>query len=205
MSKENVKQRNLVVLEQTLPIQELHTILRNKDTEDSEFVFCADRLIRIVIELGLNQLPYQKSTVITPTGYEYSGIEFHHGNIGVSVCRSGELMELSLRQLCRSIRIGKILISDEQELLYTRLVADINKRRVLLLYPVLSTGITVSNAIKHLLEMRVRQSNIYLITLFATQKCLNELLSRYPNITIVTSQICEKAPTFFTQKYFGTD
>uniref|UniRef100_A0A0K8RJ75 Putative uracil phosphoribosyltransferase n=1 Tax=Ixodes ricinus TaxID=34613 RepID=A0A0K8RJ75_IXORI len=34
----------------------------------SEFVFYADRLIRLVVEEGLNQLSYTECTVITPTG-----------------------------------------------------------------------------------------------------------------------------------------
>jgi uracil phosphoribosyltransferase len=34
----------------------------------SDFIFYADRLIRLVIEKGLDQLPAQRCTVITPTG-----------------------------------------------------------------------------------------------------------------------------------------
>jgi uracil phosphoribosyltransferase len=50
-------------------------------------------------------------------------------------------------------------------------MGDISRRRVLLLYPVLRTGITVVNAISLLLTNHVKQENIFLITLFATQKC----------------------------------
>ena len=34
----------------------------------SDFKFVADRLIRMVIEEGLNQLPYTEVEVTTPTG-----------------------------------------------------------------------------------------------------------------------------------------
>ncbi|KAI6229037.1 hypothetical protein M3Y99_01162600 [Aphelenchoides fujianensis] len=108
---------NFVLLPPTPPVRELHTILRNKETDNSEFVFCADRLIRLVIELGLNRLPYSKASVITPTGHPYDGFFFTHGSCGVSVCRSG------------SIRIGKILLGEDQRVLYTRLVADVRTRR----------------------------------------------------------------------------
>lgn len=47
---------------------ELQTILRDKNTTRSDFKFYADRLIRLVIEESLNQLPYSDCSVITPTG-----------------------------------------------------------------------------------------------------------------------------------------
>ncbi|MFH4978584.1 hypothetical protein AB6A40_005293 [Gnathostoma spinigerum] len=92
---------NAVLLERTNQIIELQTILRDKNTDHSEFVFYADRLMRAVIEEGLNRLPYTKCMVVTPTGYKYDGIAFNRGNCGVSICRSGEAMEQALRQCCR--------------------------------------------------------------------------------------------------------
>ena len=47
------------VLTSTDQIKELQTIIRDKETSRSDFKFVADRLIRMVIEEGLNQLPYQ--------------------------------------------------------------------------------------------------------------------------------------------------
>lgn len=73
------------LLPQTDRLRELQTILRDKsvdclessfsldcklnfrETSHSEFVFSADRLIRLVVEDGLNKLPYHKCTVVTPT------------------------------------------------------------------------------------------------------------------------------------------
>ncbi|CAD5205747.1 unnamed protein product [Bursaphelenchus okinawaensis] len=208
MAVEDVEptESNVVVLPPSEPLKELHTTLRNKDTDHSDFVFSADRLMRLVLEVGLNRLPYYPCQITTPTGHSYEGIQFAHGNCGVSVCRSGEAMEQALRQCCRSIRIGKILISDNQRILYTRFMGDIHRRRVLLLYPVLSTGVTVLNAILMLVKTsKVREDHIFLITLFARHKCIEEISKRYPKVTIVTSEICENVPSYFTTKYFGTD
>merc|ERR1711963_297890 len=49
----------LMVLNTTDQIRELQTMIRDKVTSRSEFKFVADRLIRMVVEEGLNQLPYQ--------------------------------------------------------------------------------------------------------------------------------------------------
>lgn len=122
--------------------------LYNRNTTRSDFKFYADRLIRLVIEESLNQLPYTSCTVTTPTGAEYHGLKYRSGNCGVSIVRSGEAMEQGLRDCCRSIRIGKILVESDAEthvakVVYARFPDDIARRQVLLMYPIMSTGNTV--------------------------------------------------------------
>lgn len=55
----------------------------------------------------------------------------------------GEAMEQGLRDCCRSIRIGKILIQSDEEtqrakVYYAKFPPDIYRRKVLLMYPILS-------------------------------------------------------------------
>ena len=47
-------------------------------------------------------------------GCEYSGFKFSSKICGVSIMRAGEAMETSLRQCCRDIRIGKLLIQRDE-------------------------------------------------------------------------------------------
>lgn len=59
--------------------------------------------------------------------------------------RAGEAMEQGLRDCCRSVRIGKILIQRDEEtsrpkLFYHKLPEDISERWVLLLDPMFATG-----------------------------------------------------------------
>lgn len=54
-------------------------------------------------------------SVKTPTGSEYQGIDFKGRICGVSIMRAGEAMEQGLRDCCRSVRIGKILIQRDEE------------------------------------------------------------------------------------------
>lgn len=70
-------------------IRELQTIIRDKTASRGDFMFSADRLIRLVVEEGLNQLPYKECMVTTPTGHKYEGVKFEKGNCGVSIMRSG--------------------------------------------------------------------------------------------------------------------
>ncbi|CAJ0943958.1 unnamed protein product, partial [Mesorhabditis belari] len=196
----------LVVLEKSDQLIELQTILKDRSTDHSHFVFCADRLMRLVIEEGLNLLPYTEKTVMTPKHCPYHGIQFARGNCGVALCRSGEAMEIALRQCCRSIRICKMLLGDEQRVLYARLTSDIATRRCLLLYPILTTGLTALKAVATLIaDSDVLEENIYLISLFASPKSIRTLRDRYPDMCIITSEITNEIIHNFATKYFGTD
>ncbi|KAL0974371.1 hypothetical protein UPYG_G00219550 [Umbra pygmaea] len=191
-------------------ILELQTIIRDKTTSRGDFVFCADRLIRLVVEEGLNQLPYSECTVTTPTGHMYEGVMFERGNCGVSIMRSGEAMEQGLRDCCRSIRIGKILIQSDEEtqkakVYYAKFPPDISRRKVLLMYPILSTGNTVIEAVKVLIEHGLQPKHIILLSLFSTPHGAKAIIQEFPDITLLSTELHPVAPTHFGQKYFGTE
>jgi hypothetical protein len=51
----------------------MHTIIRDRATSKNDFVFYADRLIRLVVEAGLGYLPFEEKAVTTPTGERGGG------------------------------------------------------------------------------------------------------------------------------------
>lgn len=191
-------------------VRRLQTIIRDKTSSRSDFVFNADRLIRLVVEEGLNLLPYSPCEVKTSSDVVCQGIQFDKGNCGVSIVRSGEAMEQGLRDCCRSIRIGKILIqtddeTNEAKVFYAKLPPDIHRRRVLLMYPILSSGNTVLKAIQVLRENNVPDSNIILLTLFCAPAGVEAISKKHSQVQILTSEMIDDAPLHFGQKYFGTD
>ncbi|KRX21478.1 Zinc finger protein ZPR1 [Trichinella nelsoni] len=188
-------------------IHELHTIIRDKCTSQGDFVFYSDRLIRLVLEESLNLLPYSPWTVVSPTGFSYDGLRFSSGNCSVSIIRSGEVMEKGLRECCRSMRIGKILIqkdadSGEVKVVYSKLVQDIQRRHVLLLYPIMNTGKTVHKAMQVLIDNKVKPCNVILVNLFCTPSSLHYLSDVMPELSIVTSECSLDPPNYFCTKYF---
>lgn len=193
-------------------IKELHTVLRDSETSHSDFKFYSDRLIRLLVEEGLNELPYSDCKVITPSNCEYEGVKYIKGVCGVSIMRSGEAMEKGLRECCRSIRIGKILIQSADEdtkskssVIYAKFPKDINTRKILLMYPIITSGSTVNLAIKVLKEHDVSETNILILCLFSTPNGLQSINSQYPDVNILTSEIHPFVPTDFGQRYFGTE
>lgn len=73
-------------------------------SEERALVRCStsDRIIRLLVEEGLNHLPVVSHTVITPLGIEYQGVSFQGKICGVSIMRAGEAMEAGLRECARS-------------------------------------------------------------------------------------------------------
>lgn len=188
----------------------ISTISRFRNTPRSDFKFYADRLIRLVIEESLNQLPYSQCEVVTPTGHKYEGLKYRSGNCGVSIIRSGEAMEQGLRDCCRSIRIGKILVESDVEthearVVYARFPDDIANRQVLLMYPIMVTGNTVIQAVSVLKEHGVLESGIILSNLFCTPEAAEAITTVFPKMKILTSEVDPVAPNHFGVRYFGTD
>ncbi|XP_008230499.1 PREDICTED: uridine kinase-like protein 5 [Prunus mume] len=209
---------NVVVIFSTFQIRGMHTLIRDAKTTKHDFVFYADRLIRLVVEHGLGHLPFKEKQVITPTGSVYSGVVFYKRLCGVSVIRSGESMENALRACVKGIKIGKILIHGEgnngRELIYEKLPKDISSRHVLFLDPVLASGNSAINAISLLLSKGVPESNIIFLNLIAAPDGIHALCKRFPKLKLVTSEIDESLnedlrviPGMgeFGDRYFGTD
>ncbi|KAH7545441.1 hypothetical protein FEM48_Zijuj01G0094300 [Ziziphus jujuba var. spinosa] len=209
---------NLYVIQSTFQIRGMHTLIRDSQTTKHDFVFYADRLIRLVVEHGLGHLPFTEKQVVTPTGSVYTGVDFCKRLCGVSVIRSGESMENALRACCKGIKIGKILIHREgdngQQLIYEKLPQDISDRHVLLLDPILGTGNSAVQAISLLLRKGVPESNIIFLNLISAPQGVHVVCKSFPRIKIVTSEIeiglnedFRVIPGMgeFGDRYFGTD
>lgn len=201
---------NFRLITRTDQIWEFQTQIRDLQTPRSNFTFVADRLIRTVIEEGLNQLPYTEAAVTTPTGQQYNGLRYQKGNCGVSIVRSGEAMEKALQDCCRSMRIGKILVDSDTEthearVIFAKFPADIAQRKVLLLYPIMRTGNKVSRAVQVLIEHKVPQEHIILINLFCTPSAAQLIVKSFPNLNVLTTELHEVTPNHFGERYFGTE
>eukprot|EP00019_Armaparvus_languidus_P006386 CAMPEP_0168601798 /NCGR_PEP_ID=MMETSP0420-20121227/13654_1 /TAXON_ID=498008 /ORGANISM="Pessonella sp." /LENGTH=232 /DNA_ID=CAMNT_0008640269 /DNA_START=33 /DNA_END=731 /DNA_ORIENTATION=- len=188
------KYASLTLLKQTPQLVALHTIIRDKTVSREDFIFYSDRLIRLLVEEGLNQLPYEPKTVTTPTGVEYKGVSFGSHICGVSIVRAGEAMEASLRSVCKSVRIGKILIQRDEatalpHLIYVKLPIDIKTRKVLLMDPMLATGGSACRAVAVLKDHGVPEENIIFLNLIAAPEGIAMMQEKYPAIKIITSQI----------------
>lgn len=185
---------SVFTLPQTAQLEALYTIIRDKDTSRGDFLFYSDRIIRLLVEEGLNHLPVIPKVVETPTGSKYEGVGFEGKICGVSILRAGEAMEAGLREVCRSVRIGKILIQRDEEtaqpkLFYSKLPQDIAQRYVLLLDPMLATGGSAMKAVEVIMEHGVPEDRIIFINLISSPEGLTNFSTRFPSLKVITGWI----------------
>jgi uracil phosphoribosyltransferase len=211
--------RNIQLLPQTPQLRALHTTIRDRDVPREQFVFYADRIIRMLLEAALGLLPFEPRQVRTPVGRIYNGLRFADRICGVSVMRAGESMEAGLRAVVPSVRIGKILIQRDKatvrpHLYFSALPNDIADRHVLLLEPMLATGGTARMAVRVLLDRGVAEDRIVFVNLLMSPAGATALCDAHPVLRLVTSSIEEglnenayMVPGIgdFGDRYFGTD
>lgn len=189
-------------------------MIRDKRTSRADFIFYSNRIIRLLVEEGLNHLPVVEQSITTPVGRSYLGVKFEGKICGVSIMRAGEAMEQGLRDCCRSVRIGKILIQRDEEscmpkLFYDKLPTDIADRWVLLLDPMFATGElslvynahghpadfsfspggSATLAVETLIERGVPEHRILFLNLIASPSGVAEFAERFPKLRVVTSFI----------------
>lgn len=211
---------SLHLLPVTPQIKGLHTFIRYKNTSRDEFIFYSKRLIRLVIEYALSLFPFKSTTVETPQGVLYEGKHMATNKIcGVSILRAGETMEQAICDVCKDIRIGKILIqtnkeTEEPELYYMRLPKDIREYKVILMDATVATGAAAMMAIRVLLDHDVKEENIMLASLLMAEIGVHSIAYAFPKVKIVTSaldpEINDKFYVIpgignFGDRYFGTE
>lgn len=207
------------LLPQTRQLRAMHTVIRDREANRADFVFYSSRIIRLLVEAALDLLPFEEYAVTTPVGATYSGLRFASQLCGVPIIRAGESMEAELRAVCRTIRIGKILIQRDKhsklpQTYYANLPTDIAQRHVLLLDPMLATGGTALAAIQMLLEHDVAEEKIVFINFISAPEGIQVVCDHHPKLKIVTSsverQLNENAYMLpgigdFGDRFFGTD
>lgn len=185
---------NVHILPQTPQLISLLTMIRDKNTQRADFIFYSNRIMRLLVEEGLNHLPVNTHTVTSPVGKDYVGVQFQGKICGVSIMRAGESMETALRECCRSVRIGKILIQRNEEtglpkLFYDKLPPDISDRWVLLLDPMLATGGSAIMAVEVLKSRGVPEERILFLNLIASPEGVKKFNEEVPKVRIVTAFI----------------
>ncbi|ATY66960.1 uracil phosphoribosyltransferase [Cordyceps militaris] len=187
---------NVHILPQTPQLIALLSIIRNKATDRADFIFYSNRIIRLLVEEGLNHLPVIEHDITTPVGRVYNGLMFQGKICGVSIMRAGEAMEQGLRDCCRSVRIGKILIQRDEDtaqpkLFYDKLPEDIADRWVMLLDPMFATGGSAIMAVQVLKAKGVPEDRILFLNLIASPEGINNFVEKFPRLKVVTAFIDE--------------
>jgi len=202
---------NIIPLTMTCQNESILTMLKDVETSRSEFIFYADRLFRTLLEMALNELPFKTKKITTVSGNTIMGKSFvEEGICAVSTIRSGEAMELAFREVCRGIRVGKMLIDSAagHTCVYKKVPSDIRDRWVLILDPVISSGDCMMKVVEELEKDGVNTDKMIFVNLFVSTEGLKRLHRTYPTVKVVSANIDEKLEfnsETFSKKYYGTD
>ena len=113
----------------------------------------------------------------------------------VSILRAGETMEAALREICKDVPVGKILIqtnpdTKQPELHFLRLPSDIAQYdQVLLLDAMVASGAAASMALRVLLDHDVLPSRITLISLLMSNVGVHSIAYVYPEVCARREQL----------------
>ncbi|XP_077496693.1 uridine-cytidine kinase-like lethal (2) k01209 isoform X6 [Amblyomma americanum] len=211
---------SLHLLPQTPQLRGIHTFIRNRATQRDEFIFYSKRLMRLLMEYTVAQLPFKDVAVETPQGISYNGKRSAAGKIcGVSILRAGETMEQALCDVLKDVRLGKILIQTNQntgepELYYLRLPKDIKDYTILLMDATVATGAASIMAVRVLLDHDVPEENIMLVSLLMAESGVHSVAYAFPKVRIITTAVdpvvtekfyIEPGIGNFGDRYFGTE
>lgn len=221
---------SLHLLPTTPQIKGLHTFIRNQETSRDEFIFYSNRLIRLILEYSLGLMPFKVLKVDTPQNLTYEGKRMAGGNIcGVSILRAGETMEQALCDVCKDIRIGKILIQTNQstgepevrsqclilvfifhlkcfrlfQLYYLRLPKDIKDCRVILMDATVATGAAAMMAIRVLLDYDVPEENIQLVSLLMAEIGVHSIAYAFPKVKLPSNISHSYEPIHLLSPFFS--
>jgi|TARA_B100001971_G_scaffold48708_1_gene44063 uracil phosphoribosyltransferase len=215
--------KNKVTILQSRPISYLLNKLRNKNTNNKDFVIYGDRLMKILAEEVLCRLPNIKIGLIeTPCGKCNGLINYEHNDISVvSIIRAGDSMLKAFRSIQPDISVGKILIQrDEQSenkdavLYYKKLPKNISNKIVILVDPMIATGGSALKAISVLLDNGAVEKQIIFANIISCSDGIANILEKYPNISIITSTIDKQLDNNkyiipglgdFGDRYYGTN
>ncbi|KZT59137.1 uridine kinase [Calocera cornea HHB12733] len=204
----------VVLLRQTPQLRGIHTILRDQETSREDFIFFADRLATLVVERGMDLLPYVPDSVETPTGAIARGLKLDARVCGVSIIRAqapshlqllpsltGGPLQAGLQRVLRDVPLGALLIQSDPStgeplLLHSSLPACVLDRAlatstyVFLLDTQIGTGAAALMAIRVLLDHGVQEGHIVFLTFLISQQGGPNVLRRaFPRVRIVTSAV----------------
>lgn len=207
----------LVIMSDSFQTRGLHTIIRDRHAGRDDIVFYSNRLMRLLVEEGLGLLPFRRRTVTTCSGGTYYGVGFVAGLAAISLLPDGGTMESSLRAVCNTVRIGKMMVSrDGKYVEYQDIPAGLGDRFILILAPVLNSGKACETAIARLVDSEVgcQEDRIFVLSMVVAPEAVRRICSRFPNAKLIVSAVDkgmdENGLAYpgigqFATRYFGTE
>lgn len=208
---------NVVILPSNNQTKGITSILFDKSTPMSEFIFYFNRMANLIIEAALNQInTYSQVDIATGMG-TFKGLKQQDKLIAVTIIRSGDCFNTAIKKTFVDIPLGKLLIQSDsltgEPQLHTENLPkglnDIDCKKILLFDAQLISGAAAIMAIQVLIDHKVRQEDIALCTYLCTEIALRRILRVFPRVNLVIGKLSnlpgtEKFPDYNPEKFIDS-
>jgi uracil phosphoribosyltransferase len=173
-------------------IQHKISLLRDKNTHTKEFRELVSEVSMLMGYEVTRNMPLKEVEIETPMGIAKTKVVSGKKLGFVPILRAGLGMLDGMINLLPMAKVGHIGLYRDPKTLeavkyYCKLSDDISEREIVLLDPMVATGITATTAINYLKEKGVL--NIKLMCLISSKAGINRVISNHPDIEIYTAAV----------------
>ena len=184
---------NVVILNHPL-IQHKTTILRQTSTTNKEFRELVEEITMLMCYEALRDLPLEDVEIETPLTKTTQKMIKGKKLAIVPILRAGLGMVNGMLDLVPSAKVGHIgMYRDEETMIphpyYCKLPADIDKRLIVVVDPMLATGGSAIDAITQIKEKGGQQ--IKFLCLIAAPEGIDALAKAHPDVQIYCANVDE--------------
>ncbi len=185
--------KNVTIFDHPL-IQHKTTILRQKTTSNKEFRELVEEITMLMCYEALRDLPLEEVEIETPIQKTTQKMIKGKKLAVVPILRAGLGMVNGLLQLVPSAKVGHIgMYRDEETMIphpyYCKLPADIEKRLIVVVDPMLATGGSAIDAISQIKKSCGTQ--IKFLCLIAAPEGIEALTKAHPDVEVYCANVDE--------------
>ncbi len=185
--------KNITIFDHPL-IQHKTTILRQKSTTNKEFRELVEEITMLMCYESLRDLPLEDVKIETPIQKTTQKMIKGKKLAVVPILRAGLGMVNGLLKLVPSAKVGHIGMYRDEETMqpqeyYCKLPADIDKRLIVVVDPMLATGGSAIDAIGQIKSYG--GSNIKFLCLIAAPEGIEALSKAHPDVEIYCANVDE--------------
>lgn len=176
-------------------IQHKISLLRDKNTGSKEFRELVSEIAMLMCYEATRDLPLKEVEIETPIAVAKTKVISGRKLAFVPILRAGLGMVDGVLRLVPAAKVGHIGIYRDPETkqameYYAKFPVDIAKREVIVLDPMLATGVTAVDAIHQIKERGVK--NIKFMCIIAAPQGIEALMKAHPDVQIYCAAKDEK-------------
>ena len=171
------------------------TLLRDKNTDSNKFREIIEEITVFIAYEALKNIKVKDVKIDTPITKNAKGYVLNEKIVIVPILRAGLGMVNGIRRISPNVKEGHIgIYRQDEELIattyYNKLPKETKDAKVLILDPMLATGVTINDAINEV--KKTGNTNISVLSILGTQQGIDNVIEKNPDVDIYVAAIDPK-------------